>query len=277
MIACPKSAALAKDEPAELMADTLIAVDRPVDRDADTLTFRLEWGPSVKELPDVPATDMQKIVKRDDRTVTVTNTRHSARLKAKTTGAPLSDEEQKLYTAATSLLNYKDPTVAKLAKEAIGKEKDPQKLARKLRRFVGEYVHAKNLSVGFASAGEVARSKEGDCTEHGVLLAALGRAAGIPTRVVAGFVYADEFLGKNNVFVGHMWTQFYLDGQWVDVDAALRQDDVDPTHLALAVSDAGDNGVADLAGSIWMGKPKITVVTKVTEKPDETAEPADKP
>lgn len=266
MIACPKSAALAKDEPAELMADTFIRVDQPVDANADALSYRLTWGEKVKEVPHVPTTDMQKIVRREERALVVTNTRHSARVKAKTPGTPLSDEERKACLASTSLLNYKDPVVAKLAKEAAGGEKDPHRLARKLRSFVSDYVHAKNLSVGFASASEVARSKEGDCTEHGVLLAALGRALGIPTRVVTGFVYTDEFLGKDHVFVGHLWTQFYLDGQWVDVDAALEQDDVDPTHLALDVSDGGDSGVAELAGAMWAGKPQITILPKVANQ-----------
>ena len=38
---------------------------------------------------------------------------------------------------------------------------------------------------------------------------------GIPTRVATGLVYADEFEGKKDVLVYHMWTQFYLDGEWV--------------------------------------------------------------
>ena len=40
-----------------------------------------------------------------------------------------------------------------------------------------------------ATAAEVARSREGDCTEHAVLLAALARARGIPARVAMGLVY----------------------------------------------------------------------------------------
>ncbi|NBU87363.1 MAG: transglutaminase domain-containing protein, partial [Verrucomicrobia bacterium] len=70
----------------------------------------------------------------------------------------------------------------------------------------------KNYGVGFATASEVARNKEGDCTEHSMLLAALGRALGIPTRVATGLVYADEFEGEKDVLVYHMWNQFYHPG-----------------------------------------------------------------
>lgn len=269
MIACPKAVALAEDDPADIMGRTLITVKEPIDREAARITFRLRWDGKDK-LPRLPETDMQKIVSQENDAVTLTNTRHSAR-PAKPAGTALSQEERARYLAASSVLNYKDPAVARLVKEAAGEEKDPMKLADRLRAFVSNYVQTKDLSVGFATAGEVARSKEGDCTEHGVLLAALGRAVGIPTRLATGFVYTDEFLGRERVFVGHLWTQFYIEGQWVDVDAALEQTDVDPSHIVLGLSDGNDGGVAELAGSVWitMGKPQITVVKEVESQPTQ--------
>jgi hypothetical protein len=51
-----------------------------------------------------------------------------------------------------------------------------------------------------------------------VLTAALLRAAGIPSRVVLGFAT----LGRG-VFVGHAWTEAFIGGQWIGVDAALRE------------------------------------------------------
>lgn len=259
LLSCAKAVALAKNDPADLMGGTLIRVDRPLDRDVERLTLRLEWE---SDRPSLPETDMQKIARQDEKSVTLVNTRDSARRgKNAVAGRPLSDEDKARYLASSATLNYKDPEVARLARQAAGDEKDPRKLADKLRAFVGEYVQTKNLSVGFATASEVARSKEGDCSEHGVLLAALGRAVGIPTRLATGYVYAGEFLGREDVFVGHLWTQFYIDGQWLDVDAALHQTDVDPTHITFALSEGGNTGIADLIGSVWMApKPKINVI-----------------
>lgn len=255
LVACSKAVALSKNDPADLMTDTLIRATGDADSDAATMRFRLEWD---QDMPAMPETDMQKVVKREDKSAVLVNTRYSAR--PKTPGKPLTDEEKERYLAATSTLNHKDPQVARLAKKAAAGETDPEKLADQLRRFVSDYVKSKNLSVGFATASEVARSKEGDCSEHGVLLAALGRAVGIPSRVATGYVHAEEFLGQENIFVGHLWTQFHINGQWVDVDAALHQTDVDPTHIVFAVSEES-TGLADLVGAVWMSsRPKITIL-----------------
>ncbi|MBI4580315.1 MAG: transglutaminase family protein, partial [Planctomycetes bacterium] len=271
VIACPKAVALSRNEPTELMVSTLLRVDRALDNErARTITYRLlgKGGADVN----VPETGMQRFVERRDGTVTLQVTRRSARAPhpkagqapgpAAATSRPavkMTRQDLAPFLQSSADLNFKDPVVADLARKAAGGEKDPNKLAERLCRFVHDYVQTKNLSIGFATASEVARSREGDCTEHGVLLAALGRAVGIPTRIVTGIVYTDEFTDQERVFVGHLWTQFWLDGEWVDLDAAFGQVDVDPTHIALGVSTAGDGGLADLVTSGWLGLGKLSL------------------
>jgi hypothetical protein len=275
IIAATKSVAMSPNQPAELMVDTLIPVDKPVDSNADRVTYLLTLKKKNDQirLSDLPETGMQWITRRGASEVELTVSRRSARAGGPGNKQPagphpvtLTSEERARYLAASSVLNYKDPAVADLAKQAAGDEKDPIRLAERLCRFVSQYVEDKNLSIGFATASEVARSKEGDCTEHAVLLAALGRAAGFPTRVVTGIVYARRFGGKKSVFVGHMWAQFWIDGQWVDVDAALGQPVVEPTHIALSLSDAGDSGIADMVNSVWLnlGQIEVSVLDRPT-------------
>lgn len=265
LIACPKPVALAKDNPMDLMAETLIHVKEPVDAAARQITYRLKWasspGNGATSRPAVPETDMQRVQSNGPAETLVTITRRSAQ-PAQSRPATMPAEQRERYLAAAPTVDYKDPTVKALAKRAAGDARDPYELADRLRRFVGDYVRTKNLSVGFGTASEVARSREGDCTEHAVLLAGLGRAVGIPTRLVFGIVYADDFAGGSNVFVGHMWTQFWIRGRWVDLDAALRQTDVDPTHIALGLSAADENGLADMVSSLWLtlGKMSVEVV-----------------
>ena len=83
------------------------------------------------------------------------------------------------------------------------------------------YVHAtvanKNFTQTFATAAEVAESREGDCTEHAVLLAAPARVCGIPSRMAIGLVYVESVGG----FGYHMWTEMHLDGRWIPLDATL--------------------------------------------------------
>jgi hypothetical protein len=44
-----------------------------------------------------------------------------------------------------------------------------------------------------------------------------------------------------------MWTQFYVDGRWLDVDAALRETSCSPTRIAFATSSLQNTGLADLS------------------------------
>lgn len=96
---------------------------------------------------------------------------------------------------------------------------------------------------GHYSALETLSRRAGDCTEAAVLLAALGRAAGIPTRVVNGLVYSRyEYHGVSNAFLPHSWTLAYVDGRWRSFDLAL--DAFDSTHIALTVGDGDERSIA---------------------------------
>jgi transglutaminase-like putative cysteine protease len=86
---------------------------------------------------------------------------------------------------------------------------------------VNEHIEEKNMSTAFASASQTARSKEGDCSEHAVLLCGVLRAANIPSRGVMGMVYVPNVVGPNGVFGWHMWSQALIDGKWIDLDATL--------------------------------------------------------
>jgi transglutaminase-like putative cysteine protease len=90
--------------------------------------------------------------------------------------------------------------------------------------------------VGHYSALETLKRRAGDCTEAAVLLAALGRSAGIPTRVASGMVYSRlAYHGVSNSFMPHSWTLAFVDGAWRSFDLAL--DSFDATHIALTVGD----------------------------------------
>jgi transglutaminase-like putative cysteine protease len=135
-----------------------------------------------------------------------------------------------------------------------------------MRRFVHEYIDGKGLDVGFATASEVARQRQGDCTEHGVLLAAMLRADGIPARVAGGLVYIDRFEGRRGIFGYHMWAQALLetaDGPaWTDLDGALSETAAsDATHIALAVSPLADGDTQGVFMSIvaLLGRVQIRV------------------
>lgn len=89
---------------------------------------------------------------------------------------------------------------------------------------------------GHFSALDALDRRAGDCTESAVLLAALGRAAGIPTRVASGLVYSRErYHGVGNVFMPHSWVLAYVEGEWRSFDAALGA--FDASHIAVTIGD----------------------------------------
>jgi transglutaminase-like putative cysteine protease len=168
------------------------------------------------------------------------------------------------------MIDPQDPTVAAMAMDVLSRVRGgPVQRARALRDAVAEHIKDTNLGVGLASASEVARTRTGDCTEHAVLLAAMLRAGGFPSRVVSGLVYVDDFAGEKGVFGYHMWTQAIVDeGKgpiWIDLDAAIPSPqvpgEVDATHIALSTSAlaTGDNmSVAGLA--LVLGRLSIEVL-----------------
>ncbi len=97
--------------------------------------------------------------------------------------------------------------------------------------------------IGHFSASEALDRRSGDCTETAVVLAALGRAAGIPTKVASGLVYLPRaYHGVGNAFAAHSWVLAYVDGAWRSYDAALGV--FDSTHIVLTVGDGDARSIA---------------------------------
>ncbi len=137
------------------------------------------------------------------------------------------------YALPSAWIQSDAPLIQSLAQQA-GAGDGPAQPAQ-IESFVRQYIDNKTLSVGYASALETAQNRNGDCTEHALLTAAIGRAAGLQTRIAVGFAYADEFEGHRQVLVPHAWTQAHIDGRWQSLDAALNG--FDSGHVALTYED----------------------------------------
>jgi hypothetical protein len=144
-----------------------------------------------------------------------------------------------------------------LARKAIGGTKDAAEAARKIEAFVSQYISNKSLSVGYASAAEVAVSRQGDCSEHAVLVAALCRAVGIPAQVVTGLAYVPQWRTLQNGFGGHAWAQAYIGGKWVGLDAAFKSagfGGFDAGHITLAEGNGNPEDFLNLINTLGLFK-----------------------
>jgi transglutaminase-like putative cysteine protease len=164
------------------------------------------------------------------------------------------------YLANTRFLQTRDPEVMEHARKAAAGQTNPVQVAFNMERYVHEKLAKKNFSTALASAAEVAKSLEGDCTEHAVLLAAMLRAGRIPSRIAVGLVYIES----RSSFGGHMWTEAYLGGQWFPLDATLGRGGIAAGHIKLSESSFADAAAAPVTAFLpllkILGKMKIEVV-----------------
>ena len=114
---------------------------------------------------------------------------------------------------------------------------DPYEKCRRLASYVQSHLRLAAFSTSLCPASDVAKSKQGDCTEYAVLLAAVMRSEGVPARVAIGFAYVSEPAS----FAPHMWTEAWINGQWIPFDGTLGGEANPLTRLKVTDSALSDN------------------------------------
>ena len=237
----------------DLLKTTLLQTARalPHPRAVDELTLALSALPE----QDFPA---DRLHHPPLQTIEATENGHwTLRVKRAPEPVPSKDHfaEDFADALAPSLLVQSDaPSIASTARNVADNADNPLESARRLNQWVYGAIGKKGFGVGFASALETYRRREGDCTEHALLLAALCRSIGIPARVATGLVY---FRG---VFGYHMWTEVYV-GTWFGLDPAFGLDSVDATHIKVADSVATSSLSAFVPLLDVMGRFELEIMT----------------
>jgi transglutaminase-like putative cysteine protease len=139
----------------------------------------------------------------------------------------------------TFFVDYDQPGAA-LFRAALAERLGAAPGDAELARFVDGWIVKKAMTRGLDAAARVAARREGDCTEHAVLLAAAGRLAGRPSRVVLGLALL-PVNGALRAF-GHAWAELHDGEAWRTVDAAPLPAGV--RYLPFAVLDEGPGQLA---------------------------------
>ena len=170
----------------------------------------------------------QRVVEKSSSTVVL-----EIRRREKGSG-PSDEKPEESCLQPNALVQSDDAEVVRIAREVTANVQGDFEKARRLQNWVNQNLEF-DLGIALASASEVARNRRGTCVAYAVLLAALQRAAGLPSRVVMGFAYA------NGIWGGHAWTEAYLDNRWIALDAALfAPGPADAARLRFGAS-AGDD------------------------------------
>lgn len=144
-------------------------------------------------------------------------------------------ERMEDYLKPTSIIDSDHPEVRAFAEEVTKGAKDPVEKAVKAFYAVRDGIWYDPYTPFYKPehyrASEVLRRKRAFCIPKAVLLCAVGRALGIPSRLSFYDVRNHlatrqliEFLGGTDVFVYHGVTEFYLDGRWVKATPAFNKE-----------------------------------------------------
>ena len=123
---------------------------------------------------------------------------------------------RKQYLVDEDKYRITDPVITGAVKMALGDEKRPYWMIRKLYRLVRDKLHYE-LAGGWNIAPTILERGSGSCSEYSFVFIALCRAAGIPARYVGSVAVRGDDASTDDVF--HRWCEIYLPGYgWVPID-----------------------------------------------------------
>jgi hypothetical protein len=257
-VACTKEFALGEIDVFEVVDRMFMTSPEPLGDvgSARSITYHLSPSAEAADLK-IPSGDNQKVQRLSNGKIILTV---EPVIAPKGVSFPYKGNDPEVLEALkpSRYVESDQQIVVDLAKQAVGRTRDAAEAARKIEAFVADYVSDKSLSVGYASAAEVAESKQGDCSEHAVLTAALCRAVGIPAQVVTGLAYVEEWRTVQNGFGGHAWTRAYIGDKWIGLDAAFKGAGLggyDAGHITLAAGSGNPEDFINLVNT--MGQFKI--------------------
>lgn len=161
--------------------------------------------------------------------------------------APCAEQEAAL--AATTHIQSQAPEIVATAAEITDSAQDAADKLTALTAWVYENLEQRPV-LGIPDARSVLANRVGDCNEHAVLLAALARAAGLPTRLAAGLLY---YQGS---FMYHAWNEVCIAGEWISADATINQIPAPLTHIRLVAGDTQEMvRVGALLGRLQLALP----------------------
>jgi len=166
------------------------------------------------------------------------------------------NDKNREFLQANAYIQSDEPQVQAPVRKIVGAEKDLFKASLKLERWVSENMEF-DLGIALAPSSEIFKNRHGTCLGYATLLATMTRAAGIPSRVVMGYVYA---LG---IFGGHAWTEVLAGEDWIPLDAAIvafGQADAARLYFGTASMFEGAGSLGGGAGLQLLGQVDIKIL-----------------
>ncbi|MCG6919401.1 MAG: transglutaminase-like domain-containing protein [Deltaproteobacteria bacterium] len=163
--------------------------------------------------------------------------------------------EDQRYLLPSQTVTSHNELIQETAAEITAEVTDPLEKIRLLMEWIEKNI--KQEPVDVFTAMDVLSRKKAECQGHTYLYAAFARSLKIPTRVVNGIVYAEEYGG----FLYHTWAESLLNGRWIALDPTLGQLPVDGTHLKLV---EGETTLDLMALADFVGRLQVRIMSVET-------------
>jgi len=230
------------------------------------VTFKLS-GISPDKIKNFPFDDGSQKILEEGKDYVIVQTSSQIFKEEEAILFPVKDEKFRIFLKSSSFCQAGDPEVQEVAKEIVGQERNSWRASKKIADWVEKEITA-NYDVGFATAKEILKNREGDCSEHTVLTVALCRAVGIPARAAVGIMYG------RGIFAYHMWPEVYvgrwvsLDSKWLAVDKKSGEYYTDATHIKIGRSLLNENILKEMAQAISeiIGQLKLEIIDYYQDK-----------
>ena len=173
--------------------------------------------------------------------------------------------EMEIYLKSTEAINSNHEAIQEVAKKLTSDCTSDIEKAIKLFYFVRDSISYNVYMISmylddFKASATLTRGK-GYCVQKAVLLAALGRTASVPTRLIFAKIknhrvsaHLIEQIGTN-IFSRHGYNQFYLHGKWVSAAATFDKELCHRNGLRTVEFDGGHDATlpqTDLAGNPYI-------------------------
>ncbi len=132
--------------------------------------------------------------------------------------------EFRVWLDPSAYIQSDNKTIRRYLKKALGREKNVDRVMHRLFDFVRGQVNYKTTKKS-KDAIETLKSLTAACGGQARALAALSRAAGIPSRVVGGLI-----LEPGVKQITHVWVENYIDGKWIPFDTVNNHFAFIPEH-----------------------------------------------
>lgn len=154
------------------------------------------------------------------------------------------------YLKSSFVVPSQNQTIRKLSSQIVGAAGSSHDQISALIEWLQKNIKQEVMDV--FTALDVLENRKAECQGHSYLYAAFARALNIPTRVVNGIVYSQDYQG----FLFHTWAESYVNGSWVAVDPTFYQVPADATHIKLVEGEQ----ISDLLPLVpLIGKIKVRI------------------